>query len=528
MGETSDALARSTGVVAAASAVSRATGFLRTLALAAVLGAAAVGDAYNGANGLPNMVYELLLGGVAASALVPALARARLRGSMHSNVFTQRVLLAMTIAGALVTAAAVACAPVFVAVLVRDPEQSRLATLFAYLLLPEIFFYCVCATATAVLNVRESFAAAAWAPVVNNAIVLATVGAFVLVPGPVTLTPAKMTTAQTLVLGVGTTAGIVGQALWTLAALRRTGFRWDWRGRPVPYTLRPVRRGVRMLTWVGLYVAVSQIGVVFVLRAAFSHGGVSTFTYADLLFQVPYGVLGVSLLTVLMPRVATAVASGDRAALITDLGRAARYSVVALVPASAAMMLLGPVATTVVFVGRVDVDAARLIGTALALAAFGLAPFALVMLQLRVFYADNDMRTPALVNVAMVATKVTAVAVTVVVVPTEWVVVMLPAAGSLSYVVGAVCGHLILRRRYGLLGFHTVLETLSRVLWASAIAGVFCVAAVGGAYLSLDDPRQAAAVALLVAVAAGAPAFLLAARTIGITEIGHARQLLRG
>ncbi|WP_430332026.1 murein biosynthesis integral membrane protein MurJ [Rhodococcus sp. ACT016] len=527
MGDFRNTLARSTGAVALATATSRVTGFARSITLAAVLGAAAVGDAYNGANSLPNMVYELLIGGVMASVLVPVLVRARLRGRDHSVLFTQRLLLAMAIVSALATVVAVLSAPLFVAVLVPDADQSRLATFLAYLLLPEIFFYAVTATATAVLNIRESYAPAAWGPVVNNVVVLATVGVFVLVPGPVTLTPSSMTTAQVLVLGLGTTVGIVLQAVWTIGALRRTGFRWSWRVRPVPYTLRPVRSGARMLAWIGLYVAVSQLGVMFVLRVAFSHGGVSTYMYADLLFQVPYGILGVSLLTVLMPRVASAVASGDRTALVSDMGRAARYSVVALVPASVAMMLLGPMLTTVVFVGRVDVDAARLIGEALALAAFGLAPFALVMLQLRVFYAGNDMRTPALINVVMVSTKVVVVAACAAVLPGEMVVATLPAAGSLSYVVGAACGHLVLRRRYGLLGFHAVLETLSRVLWASVIAGVFCVAAVGGAYLLLDDPREAAAAALLLAAAAGVPAFLLAARTIEIPEIGHARTLIR-
>ncbi|WP_241565856.1 murein biosynthesis integral membrane protein MurJ [Prescottella agglutinans] len=520
--------ARTTGAVAVATAASRATGFVRTLALAAVLGAAAVGDAYNGANSLPNMVYELLLGGVMSSVLIPVLARARLRGRTYSRVFTQRLLLATVLGAGVVTVAAVLCAPVLVSALVSDAEQTRLATVLAYLLLPEIFFYAVAATVTAVLNTRESYAPAAWAPVANNVIVLATVGAFVLTPGPVTLTPASMTTAQVLVLGIGTTLGIVGQAAWTLAALRRTGFRWSWRVRPVPYTWRPVRVGGRLLGWVALYVAISQVGVAVVLAVAFDHGGVSTYTYADLLFQVPYGILGVSLLTVLMPRIARAVAVGEHDALVADMGRAARYSVVALVPAAVAMTLLGPMLTTVMFVGRVDVDAARLIGFALALSAFGLPPFALVMLQLRVFYAGNDMRTPALINAAMVTTKIVVVAVGVSRLPGEAIAVMLPVASSLSYLVGAVVGHFVLRRRYGLLGFHTVLETLSRVLWASVVAGSVCVAAVALSHHFVGDPRRAAATALLAAVALGVPTFLLAAGRIGIPEVRNARALLVG
>ncbi|NKU87508.1 hypothetical protein GS884_07635 [Rhodococcus hoagii] len=104
-----------------------------------------------------------------------------------------------------------------------------------------------------VLNVSDSYAPAAWAPVVNNGVVLAAAVGFVLLPGPVTLTPTSMTTAQILVLGIGTTAGIGAQAAWTVRALRRTGFRWSWRVRPVPYTLRPVRVGARMIGWILVY-----------------------------------------------------------------------------------------------------------------------------------------------------------------------------------------------------------------------------------------------------------------------------------
>ncbi|WP_185993308.1 murein biosynthesis integral membrane protein MurJ [Rhodococcus sp. KBS0724] len=518
--------AHAAGAVAVATGVSRATGFLRTLALAAVLGTAAVGDAYSGANSMPNMVYELLLGGVMSSVLIPVLARARLRGRTYSRVFTQRLLLATVLGAAVVTAIAVACAPFLVAALVSDREQSQLATMLAYLLLPEIFFYAIAATVTAVLNVRESYAPAAWASAINNLIVLAMVAVFAAVPGPVTLLPSTTTSVQVLVLGLGTTIGIVGQAVWTVAALRRNGFRWSWRVRPVPYTWRPVRVGARLLGWVLLYVAISQVGVAVVLRVAFSHGGVSTYTYADLLFQVPYGILGVSLLTVLMPRISRAVALGDRDAMVADMGRAARYSVLALVPAAVAMTLLGPMLTTVMFVGRVDVDAARTIGVALALSAFGLPPFALVMLQLRVFYAGNDMRTPALINAAMVLTKVAVVALSVARLPNQTIVVMLPVASSLSYIVGAVSGHLVLRHRYGLLGFHTVLETFSRVLWASIAAGVVCVVAVGVTHQLIGNPRAAAAATLTAVLVLGTPTFLIAAKKIGIPEIRNVTTLL--
>jgi putative peptidoglycan lipid II flippase len=138
------------------------------------------------------------------------------------------------------------------------------------------------------------------------------------------------------------------------------------------------------------------------------------------------------------------------------------------------------------------------------------------------------MRTPALINVAMVATKIAVVTLSVATLPSQAVVVTLPVASSLSYLIGAVCGHRALRARYGLLGFHAALETFTRVLWASVVAGLFCVASVGLSHRFIDNPRGAAAITLLAAATFAVPAFLLAARTIGVPEVRRARSLLFG
>ncbi|MBM4608238.1 hypothetical protein GS416_06905 [Rhodococcus hoagii] len=301
---------------------------------------------------------------------------------------------------------------------------------------------------TAVLNVSDSYAPAAWAPVVKHGVVLAAAVGFVLLPGPVTLTPTSMTTAQILVLGIGTTAGIGAQAAWTVRALRRTGFRWSWRVRPVPYTCGRCESGAHDRLDPGVCRDESGRGGRRA-RVAFSHDGVSTYTYADLLFQMPYGVLAVSLLTVLMPRIARAVAEGDRAALIDDMGRAARYSVVALVPARGC----DDPARAGADHHCVRRQHRRACGPndryGVGIVGLRSGAFALVMLQMRVFYAGNDMRTPALINIAMVSMKIAVVGASAVTLPSHTVVVMLPVAGSLAYVVGVTCGHLCLRRRYG-------------------------------------------------------------------------------
>ncbi|MVU82578.1 murein biosynthesis integral membrane protein MurJ [Nocardia sp. ET3-3] len=506
--------------------VSRVTGFARTLAVAAVLGTAAVGDAFNGANNLPNMVYELLLGGVLASAVVPVLTRARRHGRQRSREFTQRVLLAAVLLLAVVTAVTVACAPLIVHVFIADSGQRRLATALAYLLLPQIFFYGVTVIVGAVLNVRDSFAAAAWAPVINNVIVLGTCAVFVLLPGPVTLTPATMTSAQVLTIGLGATAGIVGQSVWMVAALRRNGFRWSWRARPVPYTWRPVRAAVPIAGWLLVYAAISQLGVAITMRVAFDHEGVSISSYAELLFQVPYGILAASVLTVLMPRISRAAAVGDDSAVLADLARGARYLSTALIPVSMALSLFGPVFAALVFTGRVDPASAHLIGIAVACSSFGLAPFALVMLQMRVFYAHNDTRTPALINLVMVATKLAALALATALLPAQAVVVMLSVASSLAYTAGAATGHVLLRRRHGLLGFTAVAATAHRVLWATAVAGVAGFAAVLLTNITVTTPTLDHLTALGAGGLVATAAFLLAAKLIGIPEIRTARTLL--
>ncbi|MFC9768341.1 murein biosynthesis integral membrane protein MurJ [Rhodococcus jostii] len=519
-------LASAGGRVAVASTVSRATGFVRTVVIAAVLGAGAVADAYNGANTFPNMVYELLIGGVLASVLIPMLATAGSRGDEYGRQFAHRMVVALTIALAGLTLVAVVAAPFIAHLFVTDPSQRTLTTAFSYLLLPEIFFYGVTAVLAAVLNVRDEFGAAAWAPVVNNLVVILTAGLFLLIPGPPTLQPESMTSAQILVLGIGTTFGIVGQATVLLVALHRSGFRWFRRVRILPRSWGPIRAMGSLAGWVLGYVVASQIGVAVVMRVAFTRGGVSVFTYADLLFQVPFGIIAVSVLTVLSPRISRAMAIGDVTSVVGDLGRGARYLALTLVPVSAAMTILGPPVATVMFTGRVTVDQAQLIGLTLSFAAFGLLPLATVMLQMRVFYAAHDARTPTLINVVMVLTKVSLVALSANTLGDRDVILMFGFASSASYVVGALAGHLLLRRRYGPLGFTVVTRMWVRVSIATVIASA---AAIGAMVLSSGiggTPRVAAVVELISGSLAGFVVLILVANVLHIREAGHARRLL--
>jgi putative peptidoglycan lipid II flippase len=238
------------------------------------------------------------------------------------------------------------------------------------------------------------------------------------------------------------------------------------------------------------YVVVSQIGVSVIQKVGVANGGFTIFTNADLLFQMPYGILVVSVLTAIMPRLSRAAVRGDNAAVVDDLGFGARLSAVALVPITAGLIVLGPAMGVTLFAyGETSIAGGQLIGSALAWSAFGLFPFALVMLQLRVFYAMRDGRTPTLINAYMVGTKVVLVLITNAAFrasagtnvnkhPSIHAVEWLNISTSLSYVVGAVIGHIYLSRRLGRLGFRRVGRTVTQIAFASVIGALAALAVV--------------------------------------------------
>jgi putative peptidoglycan lipid II flippase len=468
---------RAAGTMAVATLVSRVTGLLRTMVLAAALGVGLVNDAYNTANTLPNIVYELLLGGVLTSVIVPLLVHAQERDRDGGTAYAQR-LATIAVAGlVVVTALAVAIAPALTALygIQGDPEQVELANWLARILLLEIVFYGVGALAQAILNSRGVFGPPAWAPVLNNVVVIATGVLFVAATGPGDLTPATITPGQVWLLGGGTTLGIAVQAVVLLPLLGRAGVplrpRWGLRD-------TGLREAGSLGLWVIGYSAVSAVGVAVATRIANEAGradglGSSAFAIASLLFQMPYGIIGVALLTALLPRMSRAAARADVPGVVQDLALGTRLSALGLLPVTAALTVLGPALATVAFArGNTSVDEAQAIGTALAVGAFGLLPMAVTLLQLRVFYAMKDARTPALIQLGMVAVRVPLLLLVPVVVGPELVVAGLMLVTSVTYVAGWVLGHVALKRRLGVLHTRATLGPVLRIAVASAVAGL--------------------------------------------------------
>jgi putative peptidoglycan lipid II flippase len=476
------------------------------------------------------MVYELLLGGVLSSVLVPLLVHAQEEDEDGGVGYTQRLLSVAAAALGVMTIVAVACAPLLAGAFASGHSQRDLTTLFATLLLPEIFFYGLGAMFMAVLNVRHSFGPGAWSPVLNNVIMILTIGVFWALPGPKTLDPSSITTPQILVLGIGTTLGIAAQALVLVPALRATGFHWRWRFRSHPHEVGRMREVGTLAGWVFGYVVASQVGVtVIAVIGVHHHGAYTTFTNADLLVQMPYGILVVSLLTALMPRLSRAAARNQVDAVKEDLSLGARLSAIALVPITAGFIVLGPALGVVLFAyGETSISGGRLIGVALAASAFGLFPFAIVMLQLRVFYAMRDDRTPTLINIWMVATKVLIVVIAAHTLDTDaHIAEALTAGTSASYVVGAVVGHVALTRRLGLLGFRRVVRTVAQIGAVSVVGAAVALAVVLGSSAALGHGHAGAVVGLVGGGLAGLAVLAVLAWQVRIPEIRDLARLTR-
>jgi len=516
-------LLRSSSMMAVANLASRVTGFLRQIALAAVLSFGLVNSSYTIANTLPNIVYEFLIGGVLTSVMIPLLVRAQAEDPDGGEAYTRRLV---TMAGAALLVATVlamlAAGPLVglaTGSQTTDSSNPELTKAFAVLLLPEIFFYGIGALLGAILNSKGRFTAFAWAPVLNNVVMLAVLVVYALVPGEISLDPVRMGDTKLLVLGIGTTLGIAVQALVLLPAIRRAGVSlkplWGWD--------RRLTSAGGLALWVVAYVAVGAVGTFLTARIATGAAGGAYAIYSNawLLLQVPYGVLGVSLLTALMPRMSRAAAENRFDDVIADLSLGSRLSTVFLVPISALLTFFGPEVGLALFslgAGNAGGGAAKL-GTALAWSAFGLLPYAVTLLQLRVFYAMTDSRTPTFIMVAIVAVKIPMLLLCPVLLPPDDVVLGLVAANSLSFVVGAVLGQVVIARRLGHVRTREVASTLWRTVLASVVGGgvawLVCLAverwvgaSAGGAWL-----------VLVVAVLVAAPVMLLVMKALKVTEL---------
>src|SRR6266699_6326783 len=404
-------LVRSGAGMAVGTLVSRGTGFLRTLVLVYAVGTGMLGNAYNNATTLQNTVYYLMLGGIFTRVVVPLLVRAARRDPDHGEAYAQRMftLGALALLGVTVVATLLAAPLVYLyAPTIHGPAGSQLAAehnlmvLWAYFFIPQIFFYGMSSLIGAILNTRGRFAAPMWTPVINNLVVIVVGGLYVVTVG-LNKEPSNISAAGVQLLGIGTTLGVVAQTVALFPSLRAAGFRW----RPT-LGFRPgeVTEMGRMAGWMSVYVITQWAGnlIVQIVANAASAGrnGYSAYSIAWQLFQLPYAIVGISVITALLPRMSEHASARRYSLVRDDFSIGVRLASVIVVPTSVYLAVLGgPLAEFLFSYGSNTATDARYIGEVFGLFALGLVPYMLTQLQLRVFYSFQDSRTAAFVGLLM-------------------------------------------------------------------------------------------------------------------------------
>ncbi|MEU8253367.1 murein biosynthesis integral membrane protein MurJ [Micromonospora inaquosa] len=495
--------AANSAVMAIGSLVSRGTGFLRTLALTAALGGALVGDAYTTAQILPGMVYEFLLGGILTSVLIPVLVRRRRVDTDGGQAYAQRLLTLAVLALAAAALIAVAFASVLTSLYASDKtgiDFRNLVTALSYLMLPMIFFTGLSALISAVLNTRGHFAAPMWAPILNNIVVIATAGLYIAIFGAEIVKPDEMTTGRILLIGGGTLLGVAIQAAGLLPALRKVGFRWKFR---FDFRTLGLRELGRLGGWMFCYVAVSQVGLIVLfnlLNRAGKENAAGPLIYNNvfLLLMMAHGIIAVSIITALMPRMSAAAADGRYSDVAADLSRGTRTVSAVLAPIAVCYAVLAtPLAVTLFRYGAFTDENAADTSLVLLLAALALVPFAISQLFTFAFYALPDTRTPALINIPVVALRIGVQVVLYVAFAAHFAAAGMMIGNAVSYLAAAFASAWLLRPRVGRIGMGAILRTLGRVAIAAlgaALVGLLVVNLLPGG----DRPSWMQAVVQLV------------------------------
>ncbi|MGH9280822.1 MAG: lipid II flippase MurJ, partial [Acidimicrobiales bacterium] len=340
----SGGLLASTATVTAGNLASRITGFLRVLAVGLALGTTFAGNTYQSANVVSNVLFELLAAGMLSTVLVPPFVRLFDDGRPRdAERLAGTVLAVALVALGTVIAAGLMLRPWIMRVLtaaVEDPavrrQEIELGSFLLVLFLPQLVLYAVGAVATGLLHGQRRFAAAAFAPVANNVVVIATMGAFWAMqnggrPG------LDLSTAERLVLGMGTTAGVLAMSAIPLVAVWRAGVRL----RPRLDGLRQpeLRRLGRSGLWAAGLVACTQVLIVTtIVLANRVEGGVVAYHIAFQVFLLPFALLAHPLITALYPRLASSALAVDWPGFRRELGGGLRALALLTVPAALLMV----------------------------------------------------------------------------------------------------------------------------------------------------------------------------------------------
>lgn len=399
-----------TSGMAAGTLASRITGVFRDIALVAAIGTGIFSDTYSVANSIPNIIYILIAGGAINAVFIPALVRHMEDDADHGKQFTDQLLTLVGIVLICIVAITLLVAGLIMhlyATRLWTPEEFDVATMFARWCLPQIFFYGLYTLASQILNSRNSFSLPMYAPIVNNVIVIVTAAIFVSAMSAVP-TADSVTASQINLLGFGTTLGVMAQALILIPALKKSGYSF----RP-NFQFRNVGNGKvgNLAKWTIGFVLVNQITFLLVsnlttLANVLVSGdpnavavGFTSYQKGQLMMMLPHSIITVSIITALLPRLSRQAHDKDLSAFGGELSASLRLVAALIIPSAVLLLAAGPWIGSLLYgYGASSTAQGAALGGVASMFAIGLPAFSLFYVLLRSYYAQENTKTPFLIN----------------------------------------------------------------------------------------------------------------------------------
>ncbi|WP_454228681.1 murein biosynthesis integral membrane protein MurJ [Propioniciclava flava] len=527
-------LLNATAVMASGTMVSRVLGFLRAGLLVIALGSASPqADAFSLATLVPNSLYMLFAGGALNTVLVPQIVRHTHQDDDGGEAFINRIITAFVVLLAPVTILATIFTPQVLSLwsnsLWRSEPMAPLwhqLVFMATLTMPQLFFFGVFFLLGQVLNARDRFGPMMWAPIVNNVVAIIVLGLYLSLWGTSTNPSQAFTDQQVLLLGLGSTLGIVVQTAVLIPSLRATGLtfrpRFDLRGQGLGETFHLAKwmLGYVLLTTLGQVVVTNLLSTATAQQAG-PGAGLTSYSTAYLVWILPHSLLTVALATAMLPSASRLAAAHDLGGVAAETMRTMRLALTFLVPAAVAFLVLGLPFMRIAFGHGANADTWPFLGWTLTAFALGLVPYTIQYVYLRGFYALENTRTPFLLQAAITAANIVAafIAANVSDDPTT-VAPRLALAYAFSYLVGAWLTHVTLRKQLPTLSAAPLVRLLTQ-LFLAVLPG----AIVGGAvsWWTRDASLLVTLAGLAGSVVVAGAAFFGMARLMHIPE---ATQLL--
>jgi putative peptidoglycan lipid II flippase len=526
-------LATSATLVALGTGMSRLTGLLRFVALAWALGQTHLADAFNLANTTPNMLYDIVLGGVLSATFIPVfVSQLAQRDEEDAFASISAVISLATVILVITTLAALILAPdIITGLTALDTHahakqvhevmlERKAATQLLRWFVIQVAAYGAFALATALLNTRRRFVAVAWAPIINNFVCIGVLIWFGLWAGRgAGLSSVEHHHSQLVLLGLGTSMGVVLQGLALIPSLRAARLsRLHWRWNLHDAALRQV---VRLSTWTFGFVMANQICQFVVILLAGTASGpdpVSSYTYAYAFMQMPYGVVAVTVMSVVAPDLADKWSSGRRREFVARIAGGWRSMLALIIPSAVATLLLAkPAVALVLGHGHSTASETSDTGAALAMFALGLPGFCSYLYIVRVL--QSMQRTKVAFYLYLVENAINIVLAIILVHPLG--VRGLALSLSIAYSAGALLGLALLRQWFGQLGTAAVWAPLRRVAYAT-IAMAIVVLVVSN--LTNANHGNALLVRVVGSVVAGGLAYAVVAVVAGRRQaLAHRR-----